>query len=76
MTEPTNKEKGQRASIAAILHSTDFPAIESSHDEKLIDLLTNLRHACDMHGFDFGKLDKMAYNHYLAEFGADKNIQN
>lgn len=43
---------------------------EASADEKdvaVIDLLTNLRHYCDHHRFDFAKLDRLAYQHYIAE---------
>jgi hypothetical protein len=35
--------------------------------EGLIDLLTDARHWCDRHGEDFAALDRMAYQHYLAE---------
>jgi hypothetical protein len=33
------------------------------------DLLANLRHLCDRHGFDFADIDDHAYLHYNAERG-------
>lgn len=33
----------------------------------LIDLLADARHWADLHGQDFAKLDRMAYDHYAAE---------
>ena len=33
----------------------------------VIDVLANLRHFCDSRGLDFGKLDRVAYGHYLTE---------
>lgn len=31
------------------------------------DILANLRHYCDAHGFDFAELDRAAHQHYLHE---------
>jgi hypothetical protein len=31
------------------------------------DLLADLRHYCDVHGIDFAKQDKVAYQHYIEE---------
>jgi hypothetical protein len=39
----------------------------SSGSEGLIDLLTDARHWCDQHGEEFARLDRIAYQHYLAE---------
>jgi hypothetical protein len=33
----------------------------------LIDLLTDARHWCDRHGESYAELDRVAYQHYLAE---------
>lgn len=33
----------------------------------LIDLLTDARHWCDRNGTSFAELDKLAYQHYIAE---------
>ena len=33
----------------------------------LIDMLTDARHWCDRHGTSFAELDKLAYQHYIAE---------
>lgn len=34
---------------------------------KVTDMLTDLRHLCDQEALDFGKLDRLAYEHYLRE---------
>lgn len=36
-------------------------------DEFVIDLLADLRHYCDGHSLDFGKLDRHAYGLYIEE---------
>ena len=36
-------------------------------DALVIDLLANLRHFCDSRDLDFGKLDRVAYDHYSTE---------
>lgn len=33
----------------------------------VIDILTDIRHLCDQVGLDFANLDRIAYNHYIAE---------
>ena len=33
----------------------------------IVDLLADIRHYCDSEGFDLGKLDRIAHDHYLAE---------
>ncbi|HVX16314.1 MAG TPA: hypothetical protein VHC22_34325 [Pirellulales bacterium] len=35
--------------------------------EGLIDLLTDARHWCDRKGESFAELDRIAYQHYIAE---------
>lgn len=37
----------------------------------LIDLLTDARHWCDRYGLDFGKYDRLAYDHYLCEIAEE-----
>ena len=41
--------------------------------EGLIDLLTDARHWCDHHGESFAELDRIAYQHYIAEFGGKED---
>lgn len=38
-----------------------------SGKEGLIDLLTDARHWCDRRGESFAELDRIAYQHYIAE---------
>lgn len=40
--------------------------------EDVTDILADLRHLCDKRGYDFGALDRSAYQHYAAEKGSTK----
>ena len=40
---------------------------DRSADALVIDLLANLRHFCDSRDLDFGKLDRVACDHYGTE---------
>lgn len=49
-----------------------FEELERLYDDRgddfnVIDMLTDLRHLCDAHEWDFSALDKIAYSHYLEE---------
>jgi len=35
--------------------------------DALVDLLADLRHYCDSHGWDFADADRVAHDHYLIE---------
>jgi hypothetical protein len=59
----TTRSRIARASSALL--ATD--ASRREKDAAVIDLLANLRHYCDRHHFDFAKLDRLAYQHYVAE---------
>ena len=39
----------------------------------VIDLLAGLRHFCDGHDLDFGKLDRLAYQRYLEQVGEERS---
>lgn len=39
----------------------------------LIDFLADARHWCDMHGQCFGDLDRIAYQHYIAERSGEED---
>lgn len=59
-----NKARGAKLG-KALVHAgyegaTDWAAT-------VTDALADLRHLCDTHGLDFGKCDRLAYDHYLAE---------
>jgi lysylphosphatidylglycerol synthetase-like protein (DUF2156 family) len=36
-------------------------------DDVVADLLSDLRHWCDLHDWDFGVLDCRGYNNYISE---------
>jgi hypothetical protein len=38
----------------------------------LTDLLTDVRHWCDRHGHSYAELDRLAYQHYLAELHEER----
>lgn len=59
---PANRRRAMR-----IGHVLTWCKDWDSGREGLIDLLTDARHWCDRHGEDFAALDRMAYQHYLAE---------
>jgi hypothetical protein len=42
-------------------------AAEDSCEDFVTDLLIDLRHYCDRHALDFGRIDRCAYQHYLQE---------
>ena len=55
----------QRAkSLAALLNKTYDPYGKRCN---VIDMLTDLRHLCDVKGWDFADLDRQAYQHYIEE---------
>ena len=55
----------QRAkSLTTVLNKTYDPYGEWCN---VIDTLTDLRHLCDVKGWDFAELDRQAYNHYVTE---------
>lgn len=61
-TEPTNAQRAER--LADVLRQYDT---DDADPCCLIDLLADARHWCDRHGECYGDLDRMAYDHYLAE---------
>ena len=55
----------QRAkSLTTILTKTYDP---HGAQENVTDMLTDLRHLCDVKGWDFADLDRQAYQHYRTE---------
>jgi hypothetical protein len=40
--------------------------------ERLVDMLTDARHWCDLNGQSFGDLDRRAYQHYLSEIHLER----
>jgi len=55
----------QRAkSLTTLLNKTYDP---HGAQENVTDMLTDLRHLCDVNGWDFADLDRQAYQHYRTE---------
>ena len=63
--EPTIRQRCDR--IARLLRGG-----QGSPSENLIDLLADARHWCDYNAESFGELDRLAYQHYLAEVDASR----
>jgi hypothetical protein len=64
---PANRRRAMR-----IGHVLTWCKDWDSGREGLIDLLADARHWCDRHGEDFAALDRMAYQHYLAEINPNE----
>jgi len=63
----TTQSRIARASAALLTGEVS----EDEKDAAVIDLLANLRHYCDHYRFDFATLDRLAYQHYVAELKSD-----
>lgn len=68
MPKQTNRARSSR--IAALLW--DVRETTDSPSEAVTGLLADLRHYCDAHALDFAQLDRVAYRHYTAEKGEQR----
>lgn len=67
----TNFERGQRAYDALMYYKKEL-LIEGGHaiyDEEICDLLTDIKHLCGSHDYDFDACLRMATNNYNTERG-------
>ena len=62
MNGTTPRTRG--AALTAILNKTYDPF---GKVDNVTDMLTDLRHLCDLKGYDFANCDRIAYDHYLVE---------
>lgn len=46
---------------------------EYGKDANVIDMLTDIRHLCDAKDWNFHELNRVAYNHYIAESVANQH---
>ena len=67
MNGATPKQRAK--SLTTLLNKTYDPYGKQCN---VIDMLTDLRHLCDVKGWDFADLDRQAYAHYTAENGAGR----
>lgn len=72
MSYSRTSTRSRIARASAALLAAD--AGRSKTDEAVIDLLANLRHYCDQCQFDFAKLDRLAYRHYVVELNDDERL--
>jgi len=65
-----NDKRAKRCASAIRKYNDDW-------DEKsnLTDFLADARHWCDRNGQCFGDIDRMAYQHYLAELHDERREQ-
>jgi len=79
MTEPTNKDRAERAIKAVEAYekaSGDGNDCDIGlYETPMADLLADLRHACDSLGLPFHELDQRAYKNYLAELGEERRTK-
>jgi hypothetical protein len=69
MTEPidhdlTNADRAERCRRTLEAYNDEYDLFAN-----VIDLLADLRHWCDAQERDYAEFDRIAYLHYLAEFG-------
>lgn len=65
----TNAHRADRCESALAGYNDDYDTVAN-----LIDLLADARHWCDRHGHCFGDLDRIAYDHYLAELWMERRV--
>ena len=66
MTEPTNKDRAERAKIILDLYAEEQDRVED-YKFNMALLLGALRHLCDSEGWSFHELDTIARGHYLVD---------
>ena len=62
MNGTTPKQRAK--SLTTLLNKTYDPC---GAQENVTDMLTDLRHLCDVKGWDFADLDRHAYQHYIGD---------
>jgi hypothetical protein len=67
---PTNHNRAKRCDNVLRRYGTD-----NTQKGCLIDLLADARHWCDLNSESFGELDRIAYEHYLAELDEQRRSQ-
>ena len=63
----SNSEQAARCQAALAAYGDDDPA------DRLVDMLTDARHWCDLNGQSFWKFDRRDHQHYLAELYEERN---
>jgi len=61
----TNQDRADRVRRAIQTEYANFPG--RTVEEDITDILTDIRHLCDLTGWDFGGCLAMAEDHYEAE---------
>lgn len=62
MTGSTPAERGK-----SLVEQLEMLYDDRGDDCNVIDILTDLRHLCDVQEWDFAELDRIAYEHYIEE---------
>jgi len=65
----SNRKRAMRCLHAIAAYSDDDVRTN------LIDFLADARHWCDQHGESYAELDRIAYQHYLAELFESRRRQ-
>ena len=65
MSNPTTKADNLHVTLA---NQYEYEGIDADAvDDLVTSALTDLRHLCDKHSLDFGRLNRKAQNHYVKE---------
>lgn len=68
-SEPTNIERADRFERALSQYCDEHDTVAN-----LIDLLADARHWCDQNDQCYSDLDRIAYDHYLAELWEERRL--
>lgn len=63
----TNLERASAAEQAIVRHRSTKGETRTDSPTEIVDLLTDLRHLCDIRGIDFAALDGTAFDRYTRE---------
>lgn len=63
----TNKNRAARCAKVLARYRTG-----DTKTDCLVDFLADARHWCDRNGQDYARLDRLAYDHYIAEVNEER----
>jgi len=72
MNEDGKNNQKKRSRKAVLILNKHYDRYD--HRACVVDMLTDLRHFCDVKGIDFFDAGRSAYSHYLAEKGGEEKL--
>jgi hypothetical protein len=67
MGKKTARNHASTAEFCLLAHQVPTGTEGGPMNTEMVDLLADLRHLCDREGWDFGEVDRKAYQLYLLE---------